>query len=135
MFSSILSRSPKGSHALDEEVKRRLPKTAPTRRNSNYRIVQTAHEYRVSLVNFLHNTGNNPDDWDTETYLTFRAFLASLHDFDFIFLLAVCSELFSITDTLFEILQKKIMDINYCQRKVTEFKDVINNKMTDFDKF
>jgi hypothetical protein len=104
MFSSILSRSPKGSHALDEEVKRRLPKTAPTRRNSNYQIVQTVHEYRVSLVNFLHNTGNNPDDWDTETYLTSRAFLASLQDFDFIFLLAVCNELFFITDTLFEIL-------------------------------
>jgi hypothetical protein len=27
------------------------------------------------------------------------------------------------------------MDINYCLWKVTEFKDVINNKRMDFDKF
>jgi hypothetical protein len=37
--------------------------------------------------------------------------------------------------TLFEILQKEAMDINYCLQKATDFKDVINNKRTDFDKF
>jgi hypothetical protein len=44
MVSLNFSRSPKRSYALDEEVKRRPPKVAPTRWNSNSRIVQTVHE-------------------------------------------------------------------------------------------
>jgi hypothetical protein len=67
-----------------------------------------------------------------QKHLTSRGFLASFQDFDLIFLLSVLNELFSISDTLFEILQKKAMDINYCLWKVTEFKDVINNKRTEF---
>jgi hypothetical protein len=74
---------------------------------------------------------DNPDDWD----ITSHGFLASLQDFDFIFLLSVFNKLFSVSDTVFEMLQKKAMDINYCLWKVTEFEDVINNKRTDFDKF
>jgi hypothetical protein len=120
---------------LDNEVKTKLPKVVPTRWNSTSQIVQAVHEYRDTPVNFFQNTVDNPDDWDTETYLTSHGFLASFQDFDFIFLLSALNELFSISDTLLEILQKKAMDINYCLRKVIEFKDVINNKRTDFYKF
>jgi hypothetical protein len=100
MISLHFSRSSKRSHALDEEVKRRLPKVAPTRWNSNSWIVQTVHEYRDTLVNFFQNIVDNPDDWNTETYLTSRGFLAFLHKFDFLFLLSAFKELFSISDTI-----------------------------------
>jgi hypothetical protein len=49
-------------------MKRRLPKVAPTKWNSNSRIVLTVHEYRDTLLNFFQNIVGNPDDWDTETY-------------------------------------------------------------------
>jgi hypothetical protein len=120
---------------LDEEVNRWLPKVARARWNSNSRIIQTVHEYRDTLTNFFQNTVDNPDDWDTETYLTSPEFLVSLQDFDFLFLLSVCNELFSISDTLFGILQKRAMDVNYCLRKVTEFKQAVNKKSADFYKF
>jgi hypothetical protein len=70
----------------------------------------------------LQNTVDNSDDRDTGTDLPCCGFLASLQDFEFIFVLSVLNELFSTADTLFEILQNKVMDINYCLWKVSELK-------------
>jgi hypothetical protein len=101
--------------------------------NSSCRLGQAVHG--DTLANFLQNTVDNSDDRDTGTYLLCRGYLASLQDFEFIFVLSVLNELFSTADTLFEVLQKKVMDINYCLRKVPELKDVTNYKRSDFDKF
>jgi hypothetical protein len=133
MLSRHFSSSPKRSHALDEEVKRRLPNVVPTRWNSNSRLVQTVHEYQDPLVKFFQNIVDNPDDRDIETYRTTRGFLTCLQDFDVIFLLSVSNELFSTSDTLLEILQKKAMHTNYCLRKVTELKVLLITKR-DSDK-
>jgi hypothetical protein len=56
----------------------------------------------------------NVDERDAETYPASRGVLASLQDFDFIYLVLFFSQQFSITDTVFEIIQNKFMNINYC---------------------
>jgi hypothetical protein len=89
MVSMIFFKISKEITCVGWRSESRLPKVAPTIRNSNSQIIQTVQEYRDTLVNFFQNIVDNPDDWDTETYLTSHGFLAFVHDFDFVFLLSV----------------------------------------------
>jgi len=101
MFFVHFLKISKRCHALNEEAKRWLPKIASTRLNSSCRLGQAVH--RDTLENFLQNTVDNSDDRDTGTGLPCCGFLASLQDFEFIFVLSVLNELFSTADTVWNI--------------------------------
>jgi hypothetical protein len=132
-FSSFFSMSSKRTHALDQEVKKRFPKVAPTRWNYNSRLVETVYEYKSELNTMFQNIIESPDNWDNETYFSARGFLSVLQDFNFNFLLAVFKDLFSVTTVLFDVLQTKSNDISFCIRKVTEGKENIAKKREKFE--
>jgi hypothetical protein len=84
-FSSFFSASSKRTHCLDQEVKKRFPKVAPTRWNYNSRLVETVYKYKFELNTMFQNI-ENPGNWDNETYFAARGFLSVLQDFNFNFL-------------------------------------------------
>jgi hypothetical protein len=47
-----------------------------------------------------------------------RGYLKHFQNFEFAFLTGVYNEIFNITDVLFSILQRKCLDINYCQQEI-----------------
>jgi hypothetical protein len=47
-----------------------------------------------------------------------RGYLKHFQNLEFAFLTGVYSEIFNITDVLFSILQRKCLDINYCQQEI-----------------
>ncbi|PNF20392.1 hypothetical protein B7P43_G09708 [Cryptotermes secundus] len=132
-FSYFFSASSKRMHCLDQEVKKRFPKVAPTRWNYNSRLVETICEYKFELNTMFQSIIENPDNWDNETYFAARGFLSVLQELNFNFLLAVFKDLFSVTTVLFDILQTKSNDISLCIRKVTEGKEDIAKKRENFE--
>ena len=132
-LASFFSQSSKRTQALDEIVKKRLPKVAPTRWNYNGRLVQTVLEYRQQLIELFEDILEYADNWDSETLNSSRGYIVLLKkDFNFNFLLKVFGEIFPLTDTLFDVLQSKTNDIAYCVQKINDFKILIQSKRDSF---
>uniref|UniRef100_A0A672GMX8 HAT C-terminal dimerisation domain-containing protein n=1 Tax=Salarias fasciatus TaxID=181472 RepID=A0A672GMX8_SALFA len=63
---SFFSKSTKRTHLLDDVVKRRLPRAAPTRWSSNSRLLQTICMHQNDLRKLFHVIMENPDVMDIE---------------------------------------------------------------------
>lgn len=133
-FCSFFSHSTKRVNALNEsEVKKRFPSVSVTRWNYNSRIVNTVHENKTELISFFEHIVDDPDSWDTDTYNCAVGYLTTMKSFTFSFLLEIFSLIFALTDTLFNILQTKTFDVNYCVAKVKETISFIQEYRNNFD--
>lgn len=113
-------------------MKKRFPKVTPSRWNFNS-IVETVYEYRSELIAMFENVTEDPDNWDSETYITAQGFLFVLKDFTFNFLLTTFKNVFTLTTILSHILQTESNDISFCIQKVTEAKENIANRRGNFE--
>lgn len=113
-------------------MKKRFPKVTPTRWNFNS-IVETVYEYRSELIAMFENVIEDPDNWDSETYITAQGFLFVLKDFTFNFLLTTFKNVFTLTTILSHILQTESNDISFCIQKVTEAKENIASRRGNFE--
>jgi hypothetical protein len=134
-FAAFFSKSTKRTETLDREVKKRFPSVCPTRWSYNGRLVETLYEYRKELIAMFEGMLNDPDNWDSETFNMARGYLAFLEGFDANFMLAIFSELFALTDSVFQIIQSKANDITFCLRSISELKENLLEKRNEFDRF
>lgn len=134
-ISTFFKKSSKRTSALDFLIKKRIPAAAPTRWQYNARIVNVVFEHKKDLTELFTNMLNNPSDWDAETINCARGYLNTMQDFKFNFLLTVFSELFPFSDILFECLQKRNSDINLCNKKISEYNEIVNEKRNEFEIF
>ena len=132
-FGTFFSKSTKRTEALDSEVKKRFPSLVATRWNYNSRLLETVYEYRKEINNVLKSMSENADKWDTETVITAAGLISKLQDFNFNFLLVIFSLIFPHSDTLFQVLQKKAFDINFCVSKIENFTAHLTRLREDFD--
>ncbi|OAF69368.1 hypothetical protein A3Q56_02895 [Intoshia linei] len=112
--------STKRTQLLNEIVKKRIPRTAPTRWSSNFSVLL------LSII-------DNHFKWDSNTSLVSQGFLNWLMKDSTYFLLVVCNEIFVKTDTLFNVLQTKIVDISYCIKKINETNKSLQLLRSHFD--
>ncbi|XP_031329186.1 zinc finger MYM-type protein 1-like [Photinus pyralis] len=132
-FSVFFAKSSKRTRALATHVRKRIPTVAPTRWNFQSRIVQTAKEHKEDLEGlFQAIVEDQNQEWDRETTICARGFLTLLRDFDFNFFLDVFSAIFPHSESLFKILQSKISDIAYCNKKIDDFKSHIQRMREEF---
>lgn len=132
-LSSFFNKSTKRTKLLDEVVKRRLPRAAPTRWSSHSRLVQTINHHYSDLRTMFQSIIDNPTDWDNETLMMATGYDAWLAKASTCFLLDIYEEIFNITDALFNVLQKKGMDIGYCCSRIQDTMTALENKLQDFD--
>ena len=134
-LSAFFSHSAKRCAALDQMVRRRLPRVAPTRWSSQSRLVNVVYDERSELCEFFNTVIESPDIWDKETLLRAEGFKHKLHDFSFNFLLILFHRIFERTDILFSILQKKELDPTYCTSRLEEFTEWLRSNVDDFDDY
>ncbi|XP_072379856.1 zinc finger MYM-type protein 1-like [Diabrotica undecimpunctata] len=135
-FSAFFANSTKRTQALDAHVINGISSIAPTRWNFQSRIVQTVKEYKKDLSSlFQVIIENQNQDWDQESIICSRGLLSLLNDFDFNFFLTVFSEIFPHSEKLFKVLQTKILDIDYCDKQIAEFKSYIQKMENEFNEF
>lgn len=134
-FSTFFCRSSRRISALDLKIKKRFPAAAPTRWNYTSRILKMVMEYKLELKDLFSSMIDDDEQWDSDTVVSATGLLSYLSDFSFNFHLQVFHKVFSFSDILFEILQKKIFDISYCVRKIKEFLDFLQNERNNYDSF
>ena len=112
---------------MDDTVKRRFPKLAPTRWNYSSRLVKTVLDCKEDLIQLFEYIKETPKNFDPKSINESHGFLHALKSFDFNILLLTFSAIFPFTEYLFNIFQSKSMDISFCSREV-------ENIISEFEK-
>lgn len=120
-------------YAVHEIIKRKIPNVAPTRWIYNSRIVNTVFECKIELIEFLEQVTENSKKWDDDTISLASGFLLQLQDFKITFLLNTFHLIFSHTDILYNILQKRCFEINYWVNKIRELQNMLSEFRLQFD--
>lgn len=110
-LESFFSKSTKRTRLLDDVVKRRLPRAAPTRWSYNSRLLQTINMHQNDLHALFHVMIENPDSWDNDTLMMAAGYDRWLSKASTCFLLSAYEDIFNETNALFRVLQNKVMDI------------------------
>ena len=73
-LSAFFSKSTKRTCLLDNIVKRRLPRTSPTRWSSNSRLLQTVSMYHSDLLMVFRVIADAEDKWDNDSVMKAAGF-------------------------------------------------------------
>lgn len=127
---TFFHQSTKRTNALDRVVKRRMPANAPTRWNFKSRLIATVKEHRNALISLFDEILHSPS-WDALSVREAYGFLKLLEDFGFLFWLHAFDAIFSLTSSLFDILQSKSFDIGFCRRQIQDTVKLIRSLRCD----
>ncbi|XP_032067125.1 zinc finger MYM-type protein 1-like [Thamnophis elegans] len=132
-LASFFSKSTKRTHLLDDVVKRRLPRAAPTRWSSTSRLVQTISMHQNDLRALFHVILENPDNWDNDTLMMAVGYDQWLSKPSTCFLLMAYEDIFNETDILFKVLQNQVMDIEYCLARIRDTFTALERMKLEFN--
>lgn len=127
---TFFHHSGKRNHILNSIVGRRIPTAVETRWTSNSKILKTVVENWDGLKEVFEEIKINPGT-DSTSIRQCGGFLNDMNDFEFSFLALVFYDIFSLTDVLYDVLQKKCLDISYCAAKIRSTYDLINSKRNE----
>lgn len=127
---SFFHHSSKRTHVIDSLSARRIPTLAETRWCSNSKLLNVIVEDWENLKQAFELIMNDKLS-DKKSIQLSKGFLNDMNSFEFTFLAVVFNDIFSLTDVLFDVLQKKSLDITYCISKIKSTCAVINNKRND----
>ncbi|XP_053571536.1 zinc finger MYM-type protein 1-like [Bombina bombina] len=134
-MATFFSKSTKRTQVLDDFVKRRLPRSAPTRWSSHSRLVHTVNMFQIDLCAMFQFIRQNPADWDNEAYIMAKGYNSFLYKSSTCFLLMAYEAIFLQTDILFRLLQNKLMDVGFCCRRIDDTMKFLESKRQEFDTF
>ncbi|KAL4083742.1 hypothetical protein QTP88_029058 [Uroleucon formosanum] len=86
----------------------------------------------AAVMSEQHN--ENGEKWDSETLLCAKGFCQTIQDFDFNFFLIIFGNILPQATILFNIIQTKIFDVTYCNKKIFDFLNYLKNMKNDFDR-
>lgn len=96
----------------DSVVGRRIPTGTDVRWSSQAKSLNVVVEEWAGLKQIFETIINDPDT-DSKTIRQASGFLEDFKDFEFAFLAVVFNNIFQLTNILFDILQKKALDIRF----------------------
>ncbi|KAF4075810.1 hypothetical protein AMELA_G00223020 [Ameiurus melas] len=134
-LGTFFRKSTKRTRLLDDVVKRRLPRAAPTRWSSTSRLLQTISMYQSDLRVAFHIMSEDPDSWDNDTLMMAAGFDRWLAKASTCFFIMAYEDIFSETDALFRVLQSKVMDIRFCCARIRDTIGVVERQRQEFDGF
>lgn len=129
-FPAFFHHSGKRSHVLNSIVGRRIPTATETRWTSNSKVLNSVVENWEDLKKVFEQMVNDPGS-DVISIRQSKGFLNELNDFEFTFLALVFHDIFNLTDILYDVLQKKGLDISYCVSKIQRTYDIISSKRSE----
>ena len=130
-MNAFFSKSTKRTYLSDNVVKRRLPRTSPTRWSSNSRLLQTVSLYHSDLLMVFRVINDVEDKWDNDSVMKAAGFEGWLLKTNTCFLIIAYEEIFNKTDALFRVLQNKLMDIAFCCAQIRDTIDYVEGQRQD----
>lgn len=127
---SFFRHSAKRTYVADSVISKRIPANVDTRWSSHGKLVKIIYEEWDGLKQVFERIMNDPSA-DEKTIRQAKGFLNEMNDFQFALLTIIYKEIFAVTDILFEILQKKSLDINFCFSKITDTRGILSCKRNE----
>uniref|UniRef100_H3AMA8 DUF4371 domain-containing protein n=1 Tax=Latimeria chalumnae TaxID=7897 RepID=H3AMA8_LATCH len=125
-FPTFFTHSGKQTELLDQVVGRRIPSMCAVRWTSTSRVLHAIVEERENLF-AVYQEIIGGIGWDGESQWQATGYLSALKNAQFLFLAFCYCEIFNITDILYNILQKKNTDVNYCMLQIQQECEKIQN--------
>lgn len=118
---------------LDEIVKRRLPRSVPTRWNFQSRSVNTVFLYRKQLIECMELILKGEEVKNANSIAQANGYVKTLTSKDFVFWLSLFHEIMPHVDILFGHFQRKDIDHISAVKYVTNFEETITNIRSKID--
>lgn len=115
-------QSAKRTFILDSEIGKRIPTASDTRWASRSKIIHALDSEWENLKTVFRKIIDDQSS-SAESINGAKGYLKFMNDLEFSFLTVVYKHIFDVTDPLFNILQKKTLDITYCKRQIFLAKD------------
>ncbi|XP_034076957.1 zinc finger MYM-type protein 1-like [Gymnodraco acuticeps] len=132
-LATFFSRSAKRTKLLDDICQHRLPRAAPTRWCFHSRLVCTVADKTRELREVFEHIVDHHTEFDDETVHCSDGYITLLTSFDFSFWLKTFHAIFSYSDVVFEILQNKGFDMQFCLARVDQLQRQIEQEKGNFD--
>ncbi|XP_034062216.1 zinc finger MYM-type protein 1-like [Gymnodraco acuticeps] len=132
-LATFFSRSAKRTKLLDDICQHRLPRAAPTRWCFHSCLVCTVADKTRELREVFEHIVDHHTEFDDETVHCSDGYITLLTSFDFSFWLKTFHAIFSYSDVVFEILQNKGFDMQFCLARVDQLQRQIEQEKGNFD--
>lgn len=127
---SFFHHSAKRTHMIELTGARRVPSLTDTRWSSNSKLLNVIigdwNKIKSAFQLILDS-----EDADTKSVRLCNGFLNEMNNFEFTLLAVVFNDIFGYTDILFDVLQKKSLDIVYCAAKIKLTCDLLSNQRNE----
>jgi len=129
-ISAYFHNSTSRSNVVDTIIGKRVPQFVQTRWSSRSKIINLVVDKWKKFQNVFEVIINDSNA-SSESICGASGHLKNLKDFDFAFLGQIFNSIFLLTDILFNTLQNKSFDMEYCLRKIDSIYDLIEKKRND----
>ncbi|KAL4098361.1 hypothetical protein QTP88_022990 [Uroleucon formosanum] len=113
--------------SINAKCRKRIPQFVQTRWSSRSKILHTIVNEWSGFINVFDCISKDPKS-SSESICGAIGHFKNLKTFEFAFLALVFNDIFIYTDNLFNILQNKSFDVEFCLRKINIIYDLINKK-------
>ncbi|KAL4090672.1 hypothetical protein QTP88_025466 [Uroleucon formosanum] len=126
-IAAYFHNSTSRTNFVDTIVGKRIPQFVQTRWSSRSKILHTIVNEWSGFINVFDCISKDPKS-SSESICGAIGHFKNLKTFEFAFLALVFNDIFIYTDNLFNILQNKSFDVEFCLRKINITYDLINKK-------
>jgi len=117
-------------NVVNNIIGKSIPQYAQTKWTSQSKFVHILVNEWSGFINVFNIISKDPNS-SSESICGAIGHLKNLKSFEFAFLALIFSDLFTLTNNLFSILQNKSFDIEYCINKISFTCDLINKKRNE----
>ncbi|KAL4112692.1 hypothetical protein QTP88_016434 [Uroleucon formosanum] len=129
-IAAYFHNSTSRTNFVDTIVGKRIPQFVQTRWSSRSKILHTIVNEWSGFINVFDCISKDPKS-SSESICGAIGHFKNLKTFEFAFLALVFNDIFIYTDNLFNILQNKSFDVEFCLRKINITYDLINKKRNE----
>ncbi|KAL4107233.1 hypothetical protein QTP88_017616 [Uroleucon formosanum] len=126
-IAAYFHNSTSRTNFVDTIVGKRIPQFVQTRWSSRSKILHTIVNEWSGFIDVFDCISKDPKS-SSESIFGAIGHFKNLKTFEFAFLALIFSDIFIYTDNLFNILQIKSFDVEFCLRKINITYDLINKK-------
>ncbi|KAL4120900.1 hypothetical protein QTP88_013509 [Uroleucon formosanum] len=129
-IAAYFHNSTSRTNFVDTIVGKRIPQFVQTRWSSRSKILHTIVNEWSGFINVFDCISKDPKS-SSESICGAIGHFKNLKTYEFAFLALVFNDIFIYTDNLFNILQNKSFDVEFCLRKINITYDLINKKRNE----
>ncbi|KAL4107461.1 hypothetical protein QTP88_017803 [Uroleucon formosanum] len=129
-IAAYFHNSTSRTNFVDTIVGKKIPQFVQTRWSSRSKILHTIVNEWSGFINVFDCISKDPKS-SSESICGAIGHFKNLKTFEFAFLALVFNDIFIYTDNLFNILQNKSFDVEFCLRKINITYDLINKKRNE----